>query len=77
MSNTLHGVAPAISRESWYRARVAPDVSVALALLALWDRPWSSNAIRFAYHALHRAYARGLDVLEASPRERWSEATER
>jgi hypothetical protein len=29
---------------------------LALSLLALWERPWSPNAQRFAYHALRRAY---------------------
>lgn len=45
--------------------RATPGVSVALALLAYWERPWSANAQRFAYHALRRVYALGLDVLEA------------
>lgn len=39
-------------------------VSVALALLAYWDRPWSGSAKRFAYHALRYAWSRGLDVLQ-------------
>lgn len=38
--------------------------SCALSLLALWERPWSSNALRWANHALVRAYRAGLDVLE-------------
>lgn len=50
-----------------YLDRVVPPdrASVAGALLGFWDRPWSSNAKRFAYHALSRALAHGLDVLEA------------
>ena len=50
-----------------YRSRVAPQphVSIAESLLALWDRPWSTTALRFAYHALHFALSRGLDVLDA------------
>lgn len=49
-----------------YRATVAPQphVSIAESLLALWDRPWSGTALRFAYHALTRAQRAGLDVLE-------------
>jgi hypothetical protein len=43
--------------------------SCAFALLALWERPWSSTALRFAAHALQRAYTRGLDVLEAGDLE--------
>ncbi len=35
------------------------------ALLAVWDRPWSQNAIRFAAHRLTTAHDAGLDVLEA------------
>ena len=42
-----------------------PNVSVALSLLAFWDRPWSSNAQRFAYHAIGRALRLGFDVLDA------------
>ena len=50
-----------------YRARVCGDrPSVALALLALWERPWSPRALRFANHALVRAYNAGCDVLEAA-----------
>ncbi len=40
--------------------------SCALSLLALWDAPWSPTAMRFAYHALARAYAVGCDPLEAA-----------
>lgn len=49
-----------------YRAHVVPQphVSVAESLLMLWDRPWSSTALRFAYHACHHALVRGLDVME-------------
>lgn len=49
-----------------YRAHVVPQphVSIAESLLALWDRPWSHMALRFAYHALARAQRAGLDVLE-------------
>lgn len=39
----------------------------ALSLLALWERPWSGRALRFAYHALRRAQVRGLNVLEVEP----------
>ena len=45
--------------------------SVALALLALWERPWSSSALRFANHALVRAYNRGCDVLEHDGIKGW------
>lgn len=38
---------------------------VASALLAVWERPWSQNAIRYCVHALTLAHDRGLDVLEA------------
>ena len=38
-----------------------------MALLTLWDRPWSGTALRFAYHALLRALAHGLDVMETQP----------
>lgn len=50
-----------------YLDRVVPPdrASVAGALLGFWDRPWSSNAKRFAYHALRYAFARGLDPLDA------------
>jgi hypothetical protein len=50
-----------------YVAHVTPEphVSCAGALLSLWERPWSPTALRFAYHALCRAYRRGLDVMEA------------
>ena len=35
------------------------------ALLDLWDRPWSSKCLRFAFHALHRVErAIGVDVLD-------------
>lgn len=40
--------------------------SCALAMLALWERPWSTRALRYAYHVLYRALARGCDVLEAA-----------
>lgn len=33
-------------------------------LLALWERPWSSTALRFAGHRLTYVRAHGLDVLE-------------
>lgn len=46
-------------------AVVRGQPSCALSLLAYWDRPWSSNAKRFACHALHRALVHGLNVLEA------------
>jgi hypothetical protein len=48
-----------------YIDRVAQGPSVAASLLDLWDMPWSPRALRFAAHALQRAYIRGLDVLEA------------
>lgn len=52
-----------------------PDVSwsalvtfpLALSLLAYWERPWSSRAMRFALFALARAARRGIDVLEGAP----------
>ena len=49
-----------------YRNTVAPQphVSVAESLLAFWDRPWSGTAKRFAYHALHFARSRGLEVFD-------------
>jgi hypothetical protein len=49
-----------------YRAHVVPQprVSIAESLLAYWDRPWSTTAQRFAYHALRRALAHGINVLE-------------
>ncbi len=49
-----------------YRERVVPQphASVAESLLAFWDRPWSGTAKRFAYHALHFARSRGLEVFE-------------
>lgn len=34
------------------------------ALLTYWSRTWSSNAKRFAMHALGRAHDAGCDVLE-------------
>lgn len=56
-----------------YRTIVVPYTpgrsSCALSLLALWERPWSPNALRFAYHALHLAMSRGLDVLGVVPEE--------
>lgn len=39
-------------------------VSVALSMLALWDRPWSPRALKYAAWALHRARRAGCDVLE-------------
>lgn len=53
-----------------YVARSHGRPSCALSLLALWERPWSSNALRWANHALVRAYSAGLDVLEAGDRVR-------
>ncbi len=49
-----------------YRVSVVPQprVSVAESLLTCWDIPWSGRAMRFAYHALRRALAHGIDVLE-------------
>ena len=38
--------------------------SCAMSLLALWERPWSSHALRWANHVLVRAYNAGCDVLE-------------
>lgn len=38
--------------------------SIAFAMLQLWERPWSSSALRYAYHRLHVALAIGCDVLE-------------
>ncbi len=40
-------------------------VSCALLLLDVWERPWSPTAMRYANHALVRAYNRGCDVLES------------
>lgn len=52
-----------------YRSHVVPQpkVSIAESLLVWWDMPWSGQAQRFAYHALHRALRAGLDVLEYEP----------
>lgn len=49
-----------------YVAHVTPEphVSIAAALLSLWDMPYSSRAMRFVVHVLQRAAVRGLDVLE-------------
>lgn len=47
-----------------YSGMALPTFPIALALLAYWERPWSSQAKRFAYHALNRALVRGIDVLE-------------
>jgi hypothetical protein len=41
--------------------------SVALSMLALWERPWSTSALRWAAHILQRAYNHGCDVLEHAP----------
>lgn len=38
--------------------------SVALALLALWECPYSTRCLRFANHALVHAYNAGCDILE-------------
>lgn len=43
------------------------------ALLAFWSRTWSSNAKRFAMHALVRAHEAGCDVLEL-PQVRYARA---
>jgi len=52
-------------REDSYRIVVAHDrPSCALSLLALWDRPWSANAMRWANHVLTRAHNAGLIVLD-------------
>lgn len=40
------------------------NTSVAAQMLQLWDRPWSSTALKFATWALHRARRAGCDVLE-------------
>jgi hypothetical protein len=40
--------------------------SVALSMLALWERPWSTQALRFAAHILQRAWNHGCDVLEGA-----------
>lgn len=50
-----------------YLDRIARGPSCAASLLDLWAMPWSSRALRFAAHALQRAYNRGLDVLETTP----------
>jgi hypothetical protein len=49
-----------------YMLRVVPEgkQSVAHEMLALWDRPWSGTALKFATWALHRARRAGCDVLE-------------
>lgn len=58
-----------------YHAKCVPGgVSVALALLEVWDKPWSPNAARFAYHALMRAWHHELDVLEYPVTKSWSDA---
>lgn len=52
-------------RKRLYELRICGErPSCALTLLAVWERPWSSTTKRYAYHALHRALARGIDVLE-------------
>jgi len=57
-----------------YRVHVVGNrPSCALALLAVWDAPWSGRAMKFAYHALHHAVARGLDVLEYPVARSWSD----
>lgn len=48
----------------YHNAVVVGRPSCALSLIELWDRPTSPSALRFAYHALCRAYRRGLDVME-------------
>lgn len=50
-------------RVAWL-AIVGGQPSVALSLLALWERPWSSTALRWATHVLFRCRVRGIDVLE-------------
>lgn len=45
--------------------------SCALALLAFWECPHSSRALRFANHALVSAYNAGLDVLEHNGIKGW------
>ena len=52
-----------LTRARYLRLIPAGRASVAVSLLTFWDRPWSSNAKRFAAHALAPAYARGIDVL--------------
>jgi hypothetical protein len=55
----------AIARRLAYSAHVCSSLpSVALSMLDLWERPWSTTALRFAAHILQRAYNRGCDVLE-------------
>lgn len=55
----------------YHNAIVVGRPSCALALLALWDRPRSPSALRFANHALVRAYNAGLDVLEHNGIKGW------
>lgn len=50
-----------------------PRFPTASALLAVWERPWSQNAVRYCAHALTLAHDRGCDVLEAH-RTRYSNA---
>lgn len=65
MSDPRYGTCDHDASEAAYTAHVIGNrPSCALGLLTLWDRPWSSRALRFAYHALHLALSRGLDVLE-------------
>lgn len=51
-------------KERYTRRVTGGRESVAYALLDMWERPWSSRALRFAAHALCRMLVRGIDVLE-------------
>ena len=33
-------------------------------LLQLWERPWSTTALRHAHHRIRALYRMGLDVLD-------------
>ena len=56
---------PQIILDSYlHRVIPADRASCAASLLLFWERAWSSNAKRYAYHALAKALSRGIDVLE-------------
>lgn len=65
-------IRPSVASDAEYRylarATLGRGVSVAVSLLALWDRPWSPRALRFATHAVAYALSRGLDVMEVPTR---------
>lgn len=59
-------------REASYQSAVCGTApSCALALLVLWEFPHSPRALRFANHALVRAFNAGCDVLEYDGIKGW------